>query len=698
MDKQALRDLYKMYRFSEVEVPSENVLAFEHKGGYFQNVDIVPFGELSDAQNIKIQLDSSGYSTIIRNFEDIFAAKKNLFEGFFNLEASKDRVSRYYIEHAKRVTDLIGSPYQYIPSKFDHYGLQVDISKNIVEIISQEIQESGPSLIIIEAAAGYGKTCTSFEIINSINKAFANKLPLLAELSRNRQAQIFKYVLLSELSEQFPGVGLPLAQHHIQAGDIPLLIDGFDELIRGKGEGEKSFEDTEPMLETIRELLGGNAKVILTSRKTAMFSSEEFDEWVKRVDGSFRVLRLSIHAPTVEDWLGGVRTKQMESAGIRPSDIANPVLLSFLRSVDDAQFLQLCADSNEIVDKYFETLLTREQERQELYLSTATQLKILKAISKEMTEKHITSESRDYFEKFISDAFGDVLAEHLTDYPATSRPTVEQMVKKLVMHAFLDRKGVGEEKIGFVNDFIFGTLVGLNIIEQVGGDWLADEQYTEMAVTAYRSRSKVSKKSLWEKLDLAIQFLTPEKMLDADIWLAGKIMRGYKDIIVSEYAFSSLTVGAEHEFLNVVFSDCIFENCDLDFGNLGGSLFLNCKFYSCIANNLKDEAYNGIISCQFFNSPSLEKETSQPKAQVAITAAIDPYQKAILERFWSPGRPRPSIQRKTRTLFMGSPPGSRTNLEEALEVLRKAQIVKVDGDHATLNLSELPAIHNILGR
>ncbi|MCF6241151.1 MAG: NTPase, partial [Bacteroidales bacterium] len=108
------------------------------------------------------------------------------------------------------------------------------------------------------------------------------------------------------------------------------------------------------MLETISELLVNKAKVILTSRRSAIFDGEMFGEWVEKYTDNFTISRYRLEKPMINDWLTPNRLDLLNSTEIFDiSKLANPVLLSFLRFVDDDYFKQLCAQPALIVEKYF---------------------------------------------------------------------------------------------------------------------------------------------------------------------------------------------------------------------------------------------------------------------------------------------------------------------------------------------------------
>ena len=86
----------------------------------------------------------------------------------------------------------------------------------------------------MEAAAGYGKTCTVYEIINSLLSSEKVQVPLFVELSKNRNARLFRYVLQDEIDKKFTQLSSAVVIREIKTGRIPLIIDGFDELIEQK--------------------------------------------------------------------------------------------------------------------------------------------------------------------------------------------------------------------------------------------------------------------------------------------------------------------------------------------------------------------------------------------------------------------------------------------------------------------------------
>ena len=183
---------------------------------------------------------------------------------------------------------------------------------------------------------------------------------MFTELSRNREAKLFKYVLWSEIENEYQSsISNALVTYNIKSGRIPLIIDGFDELLTknldsGGLDLSDDFEQVETMLSTIGDLLQGNAKVILTSRKTAIFAGSEFYEWTEKYNHKFEVVRFLLERPNVKQWLRADRYNIIKSNNIPLDYIANPVLLTYLRNVGEEEFSALIEIPEKITQKYFE--------------------------------------------------------------------------------------------------------------------------------------------------------------------------------------------------------------------------------------------------------------------------------------------------------------------------------------------------------
>lgn len=451
MKLQDLDNLYSLYRFEILPISNEKLRVYAYTSKYFSNADLIILDSSitkAEIDNISGQVNRLGFTVNIRKYKSFLEAETNLFEGFFDLKNSLKLLAKSYSDYTEKISKVIFGKYEYISSHYSEIetnSLRVD---NIVDTIYNDFALDGPVLIILEAAAGFGKTSTSYEILNRLINNQPDKLPLLAELSRNKQATIFKYVLFDEINRKFTGLSLELVIKHIIEGRIPLIIDGFDELLSpGKDiKLKEQFEDAVPMLETIKELLHKGAKILLTTRRTAIFSDDDFFTWVDDNYEKFALKRYSLSTPTIADWITPTREKQLEKAGLNLKSVANPVLLAYIRSMDDLKFQDSISNIDLIIDEYISKLMDREMERQSLRMSIEEQKSILKIISNHFTNYDITSENKKTLEKLILEKSQNLIFEVIKRYPATEKTTIDDLMNKLTIHAFLDKKG--DSKIG----------------------------------------------------------------------------------------------------------------------------------------------------------------------------------------------------------------------------------------------------------
>ena len=155
------------------------------------------------------------------------------------------------------------------------------------------------------------------------------------------------------------------------------------------------------MLSTIGDLLSGETKIILTSRKTAIFAGAEFGNWVDSYNGNFDVSRFQLEKPNIKQWLSPERYEEIIEKNIPLNSISNPVLLTYLRNIDESSFSELLNNPESITDKYFEYLLTRERERQNIILPWKVQMKIFENLAKSFAEFDITGECRSFVKELI---------------------------------------------------------------------------------------------------------------------------------------------------------------------------------------------------------------------------------------------------------------------------------------------------------
>ena len=294
--------------------------------------------------------------------------------------------------------------------------------------------------------------------------------------------------------------------YNIKKGRIPLIIDGFDELLSkdidpGRADQLNEFEQVETMLSTIGDLLTDESKVILTSRKTAIFAGTEFETWVDSYKGNFDVVRFQLDRPDIKEWLSSERYDEISKRKIPLESISNPVLLTYLRNVGSEEFEELMLFPETITDNFFMFLLNREKERQNLTIRWEDQMKIFENLAKALTEFDITGESRAFIKELIKDYNKSDLVFYKDSM--TTKQTLDELADTLTNHALLDRVG-NKDFVTFVNEFIFGYLLGKGIIKD-GVAYLQrlnplPEYLLELAVSASKYSSNKDKSNhLWQR-------------------------------------------------------------------------------------------------------------------------------------------------------------------------------------------------------
>jgi hypothetical protein len=695
--------IYKLYRFEILPIKHNKVRAYAHITKYFSNADIIILEKLTVEEKSKIQseIEQLGFAVSFRAYSTLIEAEENLFDGFFDIKSSLALSKQSYLEYKDKISKVILGQYEYINSNYVDVEKDLYKTDSIVDSILFDMQSDGPTLVVLEAAAGFGKTSTAYEVLNCLIDQEKHKIPLFAELSRNRQATIFKYVLFDEINRRFTNINLELVNKHIIEGRIPLIIDGFDELLRSNRSEqlEDKFQDAEPMLETIRDLLHGQAKILLTTRRTAIFAGDDFHNWVDKNSTSFNFRRYSISTPSVSDWINPTREKELDRAGLNIKSISNPLLLAYLRGMSEEKFRISINDVDLIIGNYIDSFLEREMQRQELIMSVDEQKNILKIISDYFVRHDVTSENKETVEKVITDKYQTFLFSVADRYGSMSRPTSDQIVSKLTMHAFLDRKGSDNQKIGFVNDFILGTFVGENLLEE--SDWICTERFLDFIVTAYSPRSLETKSKIYDILNKVIlDYLTPAKRIYVDNYLFGSINHDVENEFIEDMEFRN-AFSNDKNICNTIFSNCEFYNIEFDLTKLSGLYFINCLFFKCkidvTETKEKDISFTNCRADPDFLHDVFKLEDQQNILQVED---IDPYEKHVLETFWPSGKDRLNPNKRIDTVRLGVKPNEFEAVDRAIDsLMRKNILTKRKGWLAfELNLSELKEIKRILGR
>lgn len=699
-------EIYKLYGFDVAEIESD-LLVFTFSNGYFFNCEIMVGMDNDDgALMYKEKYEDIGYSTRIIHFISIKDVQKRLYAGFFNVDVNKNkRIVEYnrFIENQN--VKLFGGEkkYSYVAGEFVFEN--VTHNNNIVDEIFRIFNNTGPQLILVEAAAGFGKTCTSYEVMKRLSEAEGECVPIFIELSKNRNAKVFRHVLLDAIDNNFSYLSSDVVKFEIKNGRIPLIIDGFDELL-SKSVSEKKYNkitsedksDAQNMLSTIAELLeaGSNARIMLTSRKTSLFTGEDFDEWTLQELNECEVSRLMMEEPTLVNWLGNEKVKYINEKRIPLQQISNPIILSIYRNMEMDEFLQKCNSTDTVLNEYFNSIMRREKTRQSLVLDEREQYMVFLKFASVLAEFDISAADpvfiKEVFEMILCDDMPEYLHRYDLNVYNEERPNEETFIQKLVHHAFLDRKSQNIQIIGFLNDFIFGNFIAEAILGEQLDPSKVNSKYIELAATSFAVKRETAREELYKKIESMIQQLDVSERIVIDMNLKGKSVGKYEDGLIGFETFSDrFQFDASSRFVNVCFSQCIFNEVELHNSIFDNCQFVNCQFYNC--NLVKDDQKQNsmqFIACNGIDEwkDITEKETSDGRD----------YEKIVLEQYWRPGRANADPRHTYRTLLKGLATEEYVFVDEAISNLKNRGILTTKGPYLALNMKMMNEIRDTLGR
>ena len=692
LDKQKVKALYLRYGFDVNDTKEKDVIVCTVNNGHYYNADIVLLKENAKSEKIFEDYSDSGYACKTRLYKSLKDVETSLFNGFFNVKNSKQRLNRAYANFTKSLVSNFteNANYSYINSRYYINGAVGN--ETVVQEIKNRLNVNKPILFLIEAAAGFGKTCTAYELLNSIINDSDDTLPLFAELSRNRQAKIFRYVLLDEIDNFFPSLSSKLVRMEIKEGKVPVILDGFDELLH-TSLSEKNDELNETMIETIGELLEGQAKVILTTRRTAVFDGDDFHEWINSHKDNFEIIRIKIDEPTVSNWLSEERIDILNNYNVSIEKLSNPVLLSFLRSISDDEFTDVVCTSYNIVEKYFELMLNREKDRQDLQMTVQEQYDVFTRLAKDMIDLSYTSESREYITTFFLEYEQELLETVKNRYSIENRPTIDEIANKLSGHALLDKMQIDNKAIGFINEFVLGNFCAENIISSGPDEYIEDTRFIAPAVISYIPRNSEKRKALWDSLEYVIDYINTSDQFKYMISLNNKVNKDIADFTVEDLSLKDINLGEEYIIDNTLFINCDITNANIYCNNIHDVSFINCNFYgSNILEYTGDMniAFLGCTSDNNFHAEVIEyTEKNEDEEDREKNCEI-----YILEKFWNKGRNTFYKHRHIKGIYTGNSTYSHKEMIKALDKLKKKEFI-LDANKISFLELNITNIHEI---
>ena len=140
-----------------------------------------------------------------------------LFKSFFKPDINKKKLEKEYETYISNQNEQLQSTYRYIEGNFQNS--EAIVEKGLVNYIAENSWKKQGELLILEAAAGYGKTCTVYEILHQLLQNDGMRFPLFIELSKNRNARLFRYVLQDEINKKFQHISYNLVIEEIKQGN-----------------------------------------------------------------------------------------------------------------------------------------------------------------------------------------------------------------------------------------------------------------------------------------------------------------------------------------------------------------------------------------------------------------------------------------------------------------------------------------------
>lgn len=699
MNIEDLKEIYESYGYEYKKISSVDV--FEYKYGRYYGADILYTDENEkEAQKICQGYKDDDYATNMKKSPTNEEVEDFLFDGFFKITQFHSKINREYENFTKQQIDgFENSSYEYVYGSFssrsfndEGFLMDEEVSdENVVDKIVKLIKQSGAKLIVLEAAAGYGKTCTANEIVHKLSSDGGEIIPLHIEISNNREARIFKHILQNEIEEQFKNaVTSKSVERQIYRGRISVIIDGFDELL--SKDCDSSLEkkrDVESMLNTIITLLRQNAKIVITSRKTAFFSGDDFLKWIQQSNNSFETHRITIAEPNIKDWLTKEKISYFCQHEFPLASVANPVLLSYLKYSSLDSLKEKFENSKNMVDHYLTFLLKREKNRQKIKWERDEQLRILEKLVRFMCEMHFKAEGKKFIKDLIAEYNKDLFNEYLEKYDGMPKPTHEDLAETISNHALLDRKKDGN--VGFINDFIFGYLIGKNITDgkfekhYPGGfvDVIGRE-FCLLAISAFRFESEQERKKFYDTLIQKSFDFDNEFCFYRDLYLKQTFGNNvFENIAIEQVSFNSILFECLNDnrvhFINMVFDSCTFTDCKFDRKAFSKSYMANCKFIGCkwigtesLNTNGNLTISNGSCDNDFVDSVYIETESTEE-----ISIEVN-YEKNILEMFYTSDKLKPV--RKLEDVYKSFESNQRKSVDKCLNQMRVNKFISIDGN------------------
>lgn len=627
-----IKEIFERFEYELLQETGE-YLVYAAGHNLYLGVEIVSFidKDSSVIRNLVSQYREANYSVRVCSREDVDSIEEYLFDWFFQVELSNQKIQLNYKEYTDAVMRAYGlnnlntKQYEYINSPYTiERNNETDHTlkdSSIIQSLRKEIDSKGIKFIIVEAPAGYGKTSTAMELMNSFVDVKHGVRPFFMSLSKDRQAPTFYYLLVSQINKTFNvRLGDDLVIHYIKSGRIPLIIDGFDELLSedlDKGDMSRASKKGITMLSTLAELLKDNAKIVLTTRKTAILSGQLFLDWYQKhfedAEG-VEFIRYRIDVPQIYNWLNPKRVTMLSD---HITELSNPVLLGYLHYLNDEEFMKECK-SDTLIENYISRLLSREIDRQSLPFTVDEQKLIYERLASAYAYEDLTADSRTNVKDIILMMSADLLEKY-----ATLSKDTQHLANALTNHALLDRKG--DAGIGFVNDFVLGIMLGNAMLdcrdESMRGYYEGmTSKFIEKLILSMAAGEVCKRELVWLQMTEQCKNLSQELRFYADAKLMHKTSGDYRQAYFDGFQVVRTEVGNE----NTAFYKCHFVNIDFKGGRVNFNKLDDCTFINCTFNKtvfVGDDTLCDFYECSKDGYPYANKEQEEEIGDTVVTSS-----------------------------------------------------------------------------
>ena len=405
------------------------------------------------------------------------------------------------------------------------------------------------------------------------------------------------------------------------------------------------------------------------------------------------ISRYQIGTPTIQDWIGSSKFKIIEKT-VDIKSIANPVLLVYLRHMPE-EYFKTIKDGEGIINTYFKKLLDREQVRQNLTLSVDEQLEVLCKIAANFVQMEISGEDRDIILEIVLHVVEDNVEEYLSRYkdPEEAPEDAEQFSMKIVRHALLDRVSNTTNKIGFINDFIFGYFIAKSLMtKKIKDTDMINEKYILDSVDAYSIMPESKRTEYYSKISQLIEILSSVQKMEIQRKLLRRTNDDFENVTFHNFVFSDMNI-EKYRIKNCIFTSCTFDHSKLDANVFDNCMFIDCKFFEC--DIIPPDNEKSLI---FTRCKGNEKLTYQNSTQGKTDYTEDDYRRKTLELIWPIGRGRAKHRVHEANLFKKINYDERKKYINSIEILISEGLIFSNDGFLSLDYEKMSEIKGILDR